>query len=108
MEGARRAAAREGEKRQSSSSPVTTRQSQSQVTATPTCEGGGWGGAGQRSKRRPAARFVTRAKEWWRHWISVKQVLKQAWVRHVYGGKAFPGCRHSPRRPRQRFALLRS
>ena len=82
--------------------------SQSQVTATLTCEGEGWGGAGRRSKRRPAARFMTRAKEWRRHRISVKQVLKQAWVRHGYGGKAFPGCRHSPRRPRQRFASLRS
>lgn len=51
---------------------------------------------------------MTRAKEWRRHRISVKQVLKQAWVRHGYGGKAFPGCRHSPRRPRQRFASLRS
>src|SRR4051812_41815898 len=113
MERARRAVAREGGKRQSSSRPVATLvlQSQSQVTATSEGEGcgarGGWGGAGRRWKRRPAARFVTRAKEGC-HRISVKQVLKLGWVRHGYGDKGFPGCRHSPRRSRQRFASMRT
>ena len=62
-------------------------------------EDGGWGGAGTRSQRRPAARFVSRAaardsiyldgKRPYR--ISVQQVLKQAWKRHgYYGCKGFP------------------
>lgn len=53
---------------------------------------GGWGGAGRRSRRRPAALFVTRAaardsKRPYR--ISVNQVLKRAWKRYGIDGKGF-------------------
>lgn len=79
-------------------------------------EDGGWGGAGTRSQRRPAARFVSRAaardsiyldgKRPYR--ISVQQVLKQAWKRHgYYGCKGFPLGGDSPPMMRQRFASMR-
>ena len=79
-------------------------------------EDGGWGGAGTRSQRRPAARFVSRAaargsiyldgKRPYR--ISVQQVLKKAWKRHgYYSSKGFPLGGDSPPMTRQRFALMR-
>jgi len=76
-------------------------------------EDGGWGGAGTRSQRRPAARFVSRAaargsgKRPYR--ISVQQVLKQAWQRNgYYGGKGFSLGGDSPPMTRQRFASMRN
>ena len=62
------------------------------------------------------ARFVTRAaardptaiEHCKRYRISVKQVLKQAWLRHGYGGKGFPLCHHSPPRARQRYLRFAS
>jgi len=79
-------------------------------------EDGGWGGAGTRSQRRPAARFVSRAaargsiyldgKRPYR--ISVQQVLKKAWKRHgYYSSKGFPLGGDSPPMTRQRFAAMR-
>jgi hypothetical protein len=43
-----------------------------------------------------------------RYRISVKQVLKQAWLRHGYGLKGFSLGRHSPPMTRQRFASMRN
>ena len=78
-------------------------------------EDGGWGGAGTRSQRRPAARFVSRAaargsiyldgKRPYR--ISVQQVLKKACKRHgYYSSKGFPLGGDSPPMTRQRFASM--
>lgn len=110
MERASRAAARV-ELRQSESSRQGLR-SQSQARASMVA--GGWGGAGTRSQRRPAARFVTRAAardstylDGKRYRISVKQVLKQAWLRHGNGG-VFSLGRDSPPMTRQRSDSMRN
>ena len=70
---------------------------------------------GTRSQRQPAARFVTNAAardstylHGKRYRISVKQVLKQAWLHHGYGGKGFSLGRHSSPVTRQRFASMRN
>ena len=87
--------------------------SQSQIMATR--EGGGWGGVGSWVEETggpiddsAAVRDPAGIEHCKRYRISVKQVLKHVWLRHGYGGKGFPLCRHSPSRARQRYPRFAS